>query len=192
MKKRQLLLFLISFLFLNTASAVDGLDMPPDRLIGVNPLGMMLGGLSWLEYETMSVPGSGMVMRGDLFAYKYDEEEGSSYSYHEDGSGFGVGFGMRSYFNGRRMNGFYGGIAADVVSVSWKWDENDYGTSYSGSGNTLALALTFQAGSKIFISDTLYIDPSLNAGYIMLLSSNEDSSGLGLLVMPALTVGMVF
>lgn len=87
--------------------------------LGVNPLGFVVGGLSWLVFERSIGSGITYQARLDIIRYEYEERDGS-YSYDEDGSGFGGGFSLRAYTLGTApYSGLFGAFGLDVAYTKW-------------------------------------------------------------------------
>ena len=187
--KKLLLTFALILIIL---SAVFGQErntgVKAEQAINLNLLGLVFGGLSYLEYERMVNQFLSVAFRIDYFAYDYKESE-TNYTYNESGNGFGLGSSVRAYLNANnQLKGFYGGFGMDVISVNWKWDENDSGSKYNGSGSTTSFAIHFQTGYKFNIGNNFHIDPSLYAEYL----STDESLAIGLIVSPALSLGVKF
>ncbi len=182
----------IAFLILLMICATSNISFAQtvEQGVGINPLGLGLEGLSYLEYERMFAPYASVAFRMDNFRYDYKERE-PNYTYDEKGNGFGGGVGIRYYLTGyEKLEGLFGGTGVEFIVVKWQWDEDDYGSLYSGEGTTFAFALHFQAGYKISIGDKMYLEPSFYAGWISL--EEEEIEGVGIFVMPAFTFGLKF
>ena len=94
---------------------------PVDHYIGVNPVGILYQGLSYLEYERKLRPRMAVTVRLDNFRYDYEESE-YRYTYDETGNGYGVGIGMRTYLSqSDDIEGFFVGTGAEVLSGNWEW-----------------------------------------------------------------------
>lgn len=158
-------------------------------LIGINPVGFALGGLSWIAYEGSLASGVTYQARLHYAGYTYDESE-TNYSYEEKGSGFGAGFSMRGYLLGTQsFSGLYGGVGLDVLNMEWDWTEFDYGFRYAGSGSTLSFAVSSQFGYAIAVSN-VRIDPSIVVGYFVSAEGSKQITGV--FFTPALQLSLVF
>ncbi len=158
-----------------------------EQSIGINPVGVLYQGLSYLEYERKIRPNASLTCRIDNFRYDYSESE-TSYTYDEEGNGYGVGIGIRHYFYADDdIQGFYGGTGIDLVSVDWNWNEYDYGSTYQGEGTTMSYAFHANIGYKFMLDEQFFLSPSLYTGWIYI--SNENLAGFGLFISPAVTIG---
>lgn len=170
----------------------------PDRVVvGVNPLGFILGGPSWIGYEQYIGNNFTYQIRADIWTYK--EEEGSTsaifdnggYYYKEDQTGFGVGFSVRGYaFSTQPYSGLFGGFGLDGVFTSWKYDERS--TSFSpvihNDGSSFTLIVNSQVGFAIAIAN-VRIEPSLVAGYFAV---QESKNITGFFVGGSAQIGIMF
>ena len=168
------------------ASGSSSMHYAPDRfVIGVNPLGFILGGVSWVGYEGYIGNNFTYQIRGDIWTY--GEEEGSTsnifdnggYYYKESETGFGGGFSVRGYaFSNAPYSGLFGGFGLDGVFTSWKYDERytSYSPMTSGDGSNFTLIVNSQVGFAIAIAN-IRVEPSLVAGYFAVKSENRGITG---------------
>ena len=177
------ILILVVYVFPGISAA-----QPIDHYIGVNPIGIVYQGLSYLEYERKLKPRMAVTVRLDNFRYEYEESE-TSYTYDETGNGYGIGIGLRTYLSqSEDINGFFIGSGAEVLSVNWEWDEYDYGNIYAGDGTTMSFALHASAGYKYMLDDIYFVEPLLYAGWLYIES--DELQATGVFIAPAITIGM--
>ncbi len=157
-------------------------------LLGINPLGFAIGGISWITFERHLQGGFAYQARFDIIGYDYEEIDGN-YSYKETGSGFGGGFSIRGYTLGNApFSGLFGGFGIDFAFTKWEWTEFDFGP-YAGSGSTTVFVFSTQVGYSIAAS-SVRIDPSFLVGYFA--GKEGDKGFTGIAFMPALQIGVVF
>lgn len=173
--------------------------------IGLNPVGLVLEGLSFLEYTRPIAGATSLTVRLDHVRWSDEEEEIEGYTdvyrttYEETGSGFGAGIGLRTAFGNPAGASFVVGGGLDVVSASWEWKEQSYtawgSPSYGGegSGDTFALAYHGGVGGRFMLGRSgLFLEPQLLFGSmsIEVESSSGYGSGVGFFVGPSVTIGM--
>jgi hypothetical protein len=159
-------------------------------VIAVNPIGAILGGVSWIGYERYMGENLTYQIRGDVWTYKTDGNGG--YYYHETQLGFGVGGSARAYvLSSQPYSGLFGGFGLDALYTSWKWEERWTKTALltSGSGSTMSVVFSAQVGFAIAISN-VRLEPSIAGGYFAL--RQEGAGVAGVFVAPALQIGVMF
>jgi hypothetical protein len=164
---------------------------PGRFVISANPLGFIVGGISWIGFEQYVGNNFTYQIRADVWTYGEEENDGGYY-YKEDQMGFGAGISGRGYaFSGQPYSGLFGGFGIDAVFTSWDWEERYtiFSQTNHGDGSTFTLVLNAQVGFAIAISN-VRIDPSIIAGYFLL---REKGAGIvGVFVAPALQIGVMF
>ena len=180
-------------------SAPSMQNYTPDRfVIGVNPLGFILGGPSWIGFEQYIGSNFTYQIRADVWTYGESEGSTSSifdnggYYYKEEETGFGVGFSVRGYaFSTQPYSGLFGGFGLDGVFTGWKWEERStsYSSMTSGDGSSFTLIVNSQVGFAIAIAN-VRIEPSLVAGYFAV---KQESRGItGFFVGGSAQIGVMF
>jgi hypothetical protein len=168
-----------------------GMYEPGRFVIGVNPLGFAVGGVSWVGFEQYMGNNFTYQIRADVWTYGEEENDGGYY-YKEDQTGFGAGISGRGYaFSSQPYSGLFGGFGFDAVFTSWSWEERSttFSPTQYGDGSTFTLILNAQVGFAIAISN-LRIEPSIVAGYFIL---REEGAGVvGVFVAPAVQIGVMF
>lgn len=173
----------------------------------LNPMGLVLGGLSYLEYEHELIPQGHLLVRATLIKYSEEEEEEEGYidvyrtKYTESAIGPGLGVGTRYYFlPAQYAFSPYGSVGMDFVFVSWEWEETSYRMDgsvyerYDGDGSTTALAFHFGAGVDIRMNE-FAIQGGILAGSLLLEgegSQGEELSGSGFFVGLVVALGYRF
>lgn len=173
-----------------SASSMDNYE-PGRYVVSVNPMGFILGGPSWIGFEQYVGNNFTYQIRGDIWTYGEEENDGGYY-YKEDETGFGGGVSARGYaFGTQPYSGLFGGFGMDAVFTSWKWEERNYsgGPLLSGDGSSFTLIVNSQVGFAIAISN-VRIEPSLIAGYFAV---KEESRGItGFFVAGGAQIGVMF
>lgn len=164
----------------------------PDRfVIGANPMGFIVGGVSWIGYEHYAGNNLTYQIRGDIWTYT-DKEDDAGYHYLEDETGFGFGVSGRGYTLGAQpYSGLFGGFGLDAVFTSWKWEERytTFGPLNTGSGSSFTLVVDAQVGFAIALSN-VRIEPSLITGYFLV---KQEKGGIaGVFVAPGVQIGVMF
>ncbi len=164
------------------------------RSIGVNPVGMVLNGLSFVEFTYPLAPQFSMVARLDYIRYSEEETEHEGYNdvynneYTEKGSGPGAGFGVRYFAPLSTSVNFTVSSGIDILMVNWEWNEYQYGRdgslSYrpdSGDGTTTAFAFHGGFGLKIMPgkSKTFFIEPQALFGTLSLNVEKDNGTVTG-------------
>jgi hypothetical protein len=174
-----------------TLSVSKSVSSPDKIVIGANPLGAILGGVSWISYEKYFSENLTYQFRADLWMYSETENE-MGYFYEENQTGFGAGSSVRAYIaSSQPYSGLFGAIGLDAVYTGWDWKERATSTSpmHTGDGNTMTVVLSAQFGFAIAISN-VRIEPSIVAGNFIL---REKGAGVvGVFVAPAVQIGVLF
>ena len=173
------------------AAPPTGVYEPGRFVLGVNPLGFIVGGVSWIGYEQYVGDNFTYQLRGDVWTYGEEENDGGYY-YKEDQTGFGAGISGRGYaFSSQPYSGLFGGFGIDAVFTSWSWEERftTFSPTNLGDGSTFTLVLNAQVGFAVAISN-VRLEPSIVAGYFLL---REKGAGIvGVFVAPAVQIGVMF
>jgi hypothetical protein len=172
-------------------SSVGSVSAPDKAVIAANPLGAIVGGVSWLAYERYMGENITYQIRGDVWTYSETEDD-RGYHYYEKQFGFGAGASMRAYvLSSKPYSGLFGAFGIDALFTSWNWEERN--TSYSpmtkGDGTTTTVVLSAQFGFAIALSN-IRLEPSLAAGYFLL--RQKGAGVVGIFVAPAVQIGVVF
>lgn len=175
----------------SSLSEKQSIDSQKGVVICTNPLGAIVGGVSWISYEKYYADNLSYQIRGDLWLYSENEND-RGYYYKEDQIGFGFGGSARAYLTSSQpYSGLYGAFGIDAVYTIWNWEEREtsYSVTHTGDGNTLTMILSTQIGFAIAISN-IRIEPSIVAGYFLL---REKGAGVaGVFVAPAAQFGIMF
>lgn len=176
---------------ISSPSIKPSLDMQNGFVIGTNPLGAIVGGVSWISYEKYYAENFSYQIRGDLWTYSENEND-RGYYYKEDQIGFGFGGSTRAYLTSSQpYSGLYGAFGLDAVFTDWNWEEREtsYSNTHTGDGSTLTMILSTQIGFAIALSN-IRVEPSIVAGYFLL---REKGAGVaGVFVAPAVQIGVMF
>jgi hypothetical protein len=160
-------------------------------VLAVNPLGAIVGGVSWIAYERSMGNNLTYQIRGDIWTYKETEDEGGYY-YHETQLGFGIGGSARAYvLSSQPYSGLFGAFGLDALYTGWDWEKRWTKTSplMNGDGSTMTVVFSAQVGFAIALSN-VRLEPSIAAGYFAL--RQEGAGVAGVFVGPALQVGIAF
>jgi len=174
-----------------TLPASKSVSSPDNIVIGTNPLGAILGGVTWISYERYFSENLTYQIRADLWMYSETENEGGYY-YDENQIGFGAGSSVRAYvLSSQPYSGLFGAFGFDAVYTSWDWKERVTSTSitHTGDGSTMTVVLSAQFGFAIAISN-VRIEPSIVAGNFIL--RDKGAGVVGVFVAPAVQVGLLF
>jgi hypothetical protein len=158
----------------------------PDRIVvAANPLGVIVGGPSWLSYERYVGENLTYQIRADMWTYSKTENDGGYY-YHEKQQGFGAGVSARAYvLSSQPYSGLFGAFGIDAAYTGWTCTS----PTNTGDGNTMTIVVSAQVGFAIAISD-LRLEPSIVTGYFLL---RQEGAGIaGVFVGPAVQIGITF
>lgn len=163
----------------------------PDRMvIGANPLGFIIGGVSWISYEKYFGDNLTFQIRGDLWQYSETEND-RGYYYNEEQNGFGAGGSVRSYISGsQHYSGLFGAFGIDAVNTTWTWEERatSFSSTMRGDGSTMTVILSAQFGFALALSN-VRIEPSIVSGYFLL---REKGAGVaGVFISPVVQIGVL-
>lgn len=203
--KKSLLIAVMFFVL--TLHSFAGLNN--SRGIIVNPIGIVFGGLSYVEYEHEFSPQTMFLGRFSLVRYSEHEEEIEGYNdvhryeYDESGFGPGIGGGVRYYFiDEHNTISPYVDVGTDIVMVGWSYKENQYRPDNSiyqtldGSGTTAAFAFHSGAGIRYNLNNSkINFHGGTKLGTLMLNIERDDGangSGIGFFFGLVLGVGYSF
>jgi len=205
MRQTAVILAMCGLALVTFPFAVSGQTLTKGLL--VNPMGLLLDGLAYLEYEHEVFPQAYVLARGDLIKWSEEETEVEGYTdvweteYKESGIGPGLGIGMRYYLlPATSPFAPYGSFGTEVVFVSWEWEQTSYqqdGSVYEsddGDGSTTAFAFHFGVGVDVRMQNFL-LQGGLLAGSLLLneeRSSGEELSGTGFFFSPVVALGYRF
>lgn len=162
-----------------------------NMVIGTNPMGAILGGISWISFEKYINNNLTYQIRADLWRYNESEND-RGYLYEEKQTGFGFGGSVRGYVASYQpYSGLFGAIGLDVVNTSWDWQERvtSYSFTVSGNGKTTTVVFSAQFGYALAISN-VRIEPSVVTGNFIL---REKGAGVaGVFVAPSVQIGILF
>jgi hypothetical protein len=207
--KRQALALMFAAAALAAASGARAQDEPVrPRSVGLNPIGLMFNGLSFVEYTHPVNRQVSFVARLDFIRWSENETEIEGYTdvyrsdYSESGKGPGAGVGLRYFTPLSKSVEFEISTGIDVLMVGWEWNESQYGAdgslSYrpdSGDGTTSAFAFHGGFGAKISVGSTrqFFVEPQVLFGTVGVSVENDSGqslSGSGFFFGGALVLGM--
>ena len=160
-------------------------------VIGANPLGAIVGGVSWLSYERYMGQSLTYQIRGDVWTYSETEDD-RGYHYNEKQLGFGVGGSVRGYvLSSQPYSGLFGAFGMDAVFTSGSWEERvtSFSPMMEGKISTATVVLSAQFGFAIALSN-VRLEPSIVAGYFLV--RQKGAGVVGVFVAPAVQIGVVF
>jgi hypothetical protein len=164
----------------------------PDRMVvAANPLGVIVGGASWLSYERYVGENLTYQIRADVWTYSETEND-RGYYYHEKQLGFGAGVSARAYvLSSQPYSGLFGAFGIDAAYTGWTWEERwtSFSPTNTGDGNTMTIVVSAQVGFAIAISN-LRLEPSIVTGYFLLRQKGAGVAGV--FVAPAAQIGITF
>ncbi|MDH3197503.1 MAG: hypothetical protein OEO21_04605 [Candidatus Krumholzibacteria bacterium] len=207
--KRHTLALMLAAATLVAAPEARAQDAPVQpRSVGINPIGLMFNGLSFVEYTHPMNEQVSFVARLDFIRWSEEEKEVEGYTdvyrseYTESGKGPGAGVGLRYYMPLSKSVDFEISTGIDVLMVGWEWNERQYGAdgslSYrpdSGDGTTSAFAFHGGFGAKINVGSTqqFFVEPQVLFGTVGVSVENDSGqslSGSGFFFGGALVLGM--
>ncbi|MCK4775075.1 MAG: hypothetical protein KAT30_09825 [Candidatus Krumholzibacteria bacterium] len=183
-------------------------DRYPVQTVGVNPLGLIFNGLSFVEYTRPIGPQVSFVTRLDFIRWSEEEIDQEGYrdvytsEYKESGKGPGAGVGIRYYMPVAKSVDFELSTGIDILMVGWEWEDRqraaDGSLSYapdSGDGTTAAFAFHAGFGAKINLGATkkFFIEPQVLFGTMVLnveRSEGVNASGTGVFLGGAIVLGV--
>ena len=171
--------------------ASASVSSPDKMVIAVNPLGAIVGGVSWLAYEKYASENITYQIRGDIWTYRTTEDD-RGYHYYEKQFGFGAGASMRAYvLSSQPYSGLFGAFGIDALFTKWNWEERNpsFSAMMKGDGSTTTVVLSAQFGFAIAISN-VRLEPSIVAGYFLL--RQKGAGVVGVFVAPAAQIGVMF
>ena len=113
-----------------------------------------------LEYERRVTSNLSVFGRGSSLNYKWDDD-----TYVEDGSGTGLGVGVR-YFTSPGFKGLYVGGGVGTFKSKWDWID-DKGRSFEtrGKGDSSSIQWGAELGYRIYLEGgKLSLTPAINVG----------------------------
>lgn len=180
----------------------------PTPTVGVNPLGLIFNGLSFVEYTHPIGPQVSFVTRLDFIRWSEEEIEQEGYNdvytseYKESGKGPGAGVGIRYYIPVAKSVDFELMTGIDILMIGWEWEDRqraaDGSLSYapdSGDGTTATFVFHGGFGAKINLGATkkFFLEPQVLFGTMALSQERSDGaelSGTGFFFGGAIVLGM--
>ncbi len=179
----------------------------PAKTVGINPLGLVINGLSFVEYTRPIAHRTSFVTRLDYIRWSEEESEVEGYTdvyrseYKESGSGPGVGVGVRYHAPVSKSVDFELSSGVDVLLVGWEWNQREFGPEGSlayapdsGEGTTAAFAFHVGIGAKMQLgaAGKFFIAPQLLMGTLAMNIETEgiEVSGVGFFAGGVLLFGM--
>ncbi|HAK59412.1 MAG TPA: hypothetical protein DCO77_03375 [Nitrospiraceae bacterium] len=150
-----------------------------DQSINFGGMGLVAPDLSasvfYAEYERMLNDNHSLFFRLGSLDYDYDDGE-----YKEDGDGPGVDFGIRRYFSGDGMKGFFIGGTVGIWTTDWTFSEPTAPlVDQAGEGSSTAAKIDFEVGGRIPMgSGNVWFIPSFHIGTFVSLDDECNSTSL--------------
>ncbi len=207
MKQSIITIAVATALLAGTAGQLFAEEIPERaRTVGINPIGLALNGLSFVEYTHPISPQASLVTRLDFLQWDEEEYEYEGYTdansttYHETGAGPGVGIGIRYFLPISSAVELEVMTGMDIILTSWNWTQRSRDTygypSYSDSGDGATTAFAFHAGfgSRIMAGRSgFFVEPQVLFGSLSMSvesSNGYDLAGTGFFMGGALVLGM--
>ena len=158
--KKQFFILLCVFVF--SAALCPGISSAKGQKNAVNAGGWGVFGLDLeafvraVEYETLLTDNLSILGRVSALDYEYEES-----SYEEDGDGIGLGAGIRYYFSGSGLDGFYLGGSFEFWDVEYDFEEN---ITILGEGDLKAVNVSAEAGYRFMFNENIGIVPNARLG----------------------------
>ena len=108
------------------------------------------------EFETLLTNNLSIFGRVSALDYEYEES-----NYEEDGEGIGLGAGIRYYFSGSGLDGFYLGGSLEFWDVEYDFEEYN---SIFGEGDLKAVNVSAEAGYRFMFNKNMGIVPNVRLG----------------------------
>lgn len=183
-----------------------------ERAVTANLTGFVFQSPIFIEFETMVSNGLSLGYRANYINYSlsntvpYTDDffgDTGTFSYSTEGSGVGIGFYARHYFEKTGyINGFYLGIGVDVLLGNFETtDETLTDNSLSGGGSegigffggSIPIGYRFQAGSILFdLSLAFRYSEHINSLEKEVFEKTNDFNIPGVYFLPALGIGIKF
>ena len=174
-----------------TVPSSQSVSISDKVVIGANPLGVIVGGVSWLSYERYMGQNLTYQIRADVWTYSETEDD-RGYHYNEKQLGFGVGGSVRGYvLSSQPYSGLFGAFGMDAVFTSGSWEERvtSFSPMMEGKISTATVVLSAQFGFAIALSN-VRLEPSIVAGYFLV--RQKGAGVVGVFVAPAVQIGVMF
>ncbi|MDY6789834.1 MAG: autotransporter domain-containing protein [Thermodesulfobacteriota bacterium] len=158
--KKQILILLCVFVL--SAALCPGISSAKGQKNAVNAGGWGILGLDLdafvraAEFETLLTNNLSILGRVSALDYEYDET-----GYEEDGEGIGLGAGVRYYFSGSGLDGFYLGGSLEFWDVEYDFEEYN---SIFGEGDLKAVNVSAEAGYRFMFNKNMGIVPNARLG----------------------------
>ncbi len=158
--KKQFFILLCLFIF--SAALCPGISSAEGPKNAVNAGGWGLLGpdlsahVKAVEYERLLSDNLSVLGRVSTLDYDYDDSW-----YEEDGDGLGLGAGIRYYFSGSGLDGFYLGGSLGYWDVEYDFDDDDDGT---GKGESKAINVSVEGGYRFMFTKNFGIVPNARIG----------------------------
>lgn len=159
MKKQ---IFILLCVFVLSAALCPGISSAKGQKSAVNAGGWGILGLDLdafvraAEFETLLTNNLSILGRLSALDYEYDET-----GYEEDGEGIGLGAGVRYYFSGSGLDGFYLGGSLEFWDVEYDFEEYN---SIFGEGDLKAVNVSAEAGYRFMFNKNMGIVPNARLG----------------------------
>lgn len=158
--KKQIFILLCVFVF--SATLCPGISSARGQKNAVNAGGWGILGFDLdafvraAEFETLLTNNLSIFGRVSALDYEYEES-----SYEEDGDGIGLGAGIRYYFSGSGLDGFYLGGSLEFWDVEYDFEEYN---SIFGEGDLKAVNVSAEAGYRFMFNKNMGIVPNARLG----------------------------
>ena len=191
--KKQCVILLCVFVFF--AALCPGISFAKGQKNAINAGGWGILGLDLeafvraVEFETLLTDKLSILGRISALDYEYDESR-----YEEDGDGIGLGAGVRYYFSGSGLDGFYLGGSFEFWDVEYDFQED---ITILVEGDLKAVNVSAEAGYRFMFNDNIGIVPNARLGNFFTFDEDctlnsgaacSDTSELGLY----LVLGVLF
>jgi len=158
--KKQIFILLCVLVF--STALCPGISSAKGQKNAVNAGGWGILGLDLdafvraAEFETLLTNNLSIFGRVSALDYEYEES-----SYEEDGDGIGLGAGIRYYFSGSGLDGFYLGGSLEFWDVEYDFEEYN---SIFGEGDLKAVNVSAEAGYRFMFNKNMGIVPNVRLG----------------------------
>ncbi len=149
------------------------------KLTSINPLGLVIGGISSLNFDKHISKNQVSSKKIDLWTVVSTDY----YGYETTETGLGGGMGTRYYIpSSKPFSGLFVGASFDCVfvKVNDEWDDDNYNSFALASSTTLGLSLPLAS---------IRVEPMLNLAYVFI--SNDYGTSSGILLIPEVRIGLV-